>query len=126
LNPLEQSYEDNTEGVFQRFPVKYRIFHFGGISSISPSYFYESLTVISQKIENVFLYRTVYKDIFSMLSQTLKFLIYEVENYSKIESSDSILIKRVSRKVNAIFLTPDFERALKTASNGVYHMFITD
>ena len=94
-------------------------------SSISPAYFYESFTVISQKIENFLLYRTVFKDIFSMLSQTRRYSIYLVRDHSKIGSSDSILIKRVSRKVGAIFSTPDSERALKTASNGIYDTFIT-
>ena len=87
---------------------------------VSPAYFYESFTVISQKIENCLLYRTVYNDIFSVLSQTRRSSIYLVRDHSKIESSDSILIKRVSRKVGAIFSTPDSERALKTASNGIY------
>ena len=94
-------------------------------SSISPAYFYKSYTVISQKIENFLLYQTVYKDILYMRFLTRRSSIYLARDRSKMEPSDSILIKRVSRKVGAIFSTPDSERALKTASNVIDCIFIT-
>ncbi len=101
--------------------VKISNFHFGDISSFSPPYLNESFIAISQKIENFFLYRTVYKDIFLIIPQTTN----SPYTGRKIEPNNSISIKRLSGKVKAIFLTLDSERASKTESNGIYNILIT-
>jgi hypothetical protein len=89
--------------------VKISNFHFGDISSFSPPYLNESFIAISQKIENFFLYRTVYKDIFLIIPQTTN----SPYTGRKIEPNNSISIKRLSGKVKAIFFDSRFWKSIK-------------